>query len=44
MAYRIYTENLALLYQKAAERYDALPAYAIRESALKWRPVSFREL
>ncbi|MDO9634112.1 MAG: AMP-binding protein [Paludibacter sp.] len=44
MAYRIYTENLALLYQKAAERYDALPAFAIRESALKWRPVSFREL
>ncbi len=44
MAYRIYTENLALLYQKAAERYDALPAFAIRESALTWKPVSYREL
>ncbi len=41
---RIVTDNLALLYQKAAERYDALPAFATRESALRWQPVSFSRL
>ena len=44
MDHRIITGNLALLYKEAAERYDSLPAFAIRENALKWKPVSFREL
>lgn len=44
MSSRIKTENLALLYQKAAERFNAMPAFAIRESALKWKPVSYGEL
>jgi long-chain acyl-CoA synthetase len=44
MNHRIKTENLALLFQQAAERFGALPAFAIRESALKWKPVSYREL
>jgi long-chain acyl-CoA synthetase len=38
---RIHTENLALLYKEAARRYSRLPGFAVRESALKWRPVSF---
>jgi len=44
MSRRIKTENLALLYKIAAEKYEALPAFAIRESALKWQPVTYREL
>jgi long-chain acyl-CoA synthetase len=44
MNHRINTGNLALLYKEAAERYDSLPAFAIRENALKWKPVSFSEL
>jgi long-chain acyl-CoA synthetase len=44
MNHRIITGNLALLYKEAAERYDSLPAFAIRENALKWKPVSFSEL
>lgn len=44
MRFRIKAEHLADLYQKAAERYDSLPAFAIRESALKWRPVTYKEL
>jgi long-chain acyl-CoA synthetase len=44
MSHRIYTGNLALLYKEAAERFGALPAFAIRESALKWKPVSYSEL
>lgn len=40
----IHAENLALFYQLAAKKFDALPAFAIRESALQWKPVSFREL
>jgi len=44
MKHRIHTGNLALLYQKASERFGQLPAFAIRESALRWRPVSYREL
>jgi long-chain acyl-CoA synthetase len=41
---RIFTENLALLYREASERFDAMPAFAIRRSALEWRPVSYQEL
>lgn len=40
----IKTENLALLYGQAAERYDSLPAFATRRSELVWRPVSYREV
>jgi long-chain acyl-CoA synthetase len=42
--YRLQAENLALLYRKAAETFEAMPAFALRESALKWKPVSYREL
>ena len=41
---RIKTENLALLYREASEKFDALPAFATRKSALDWIPVSYREL
>lgn len=41
---RILANNLALMYQKAAERYESLPAFATRERALQWKPVSFREV
>ena len=44
MRHRIIKENLALLYQKAADKFGALPAFAIRKSALDWKPVSYREL
>jgi len=40
---RVVADNLAQLYQKAAERYDALPAFATRKSALNWIPVTYRE-
>ncbi len=40
---RIRTQNLALLYQAAAKRYGEMPAFAIRESALKWKPVSYQK-
>jgi long-chain acyl-CoA synthetase len=42
--YRLQADNLALLFQKAAETFEEMPAFAIRESALKWKPVSYREL
>lgn len=41
---RIVADNLADLYQKAANRFESLPAFATRENALQWKPVSFREL
>lgn len=41
---RIAAGNLAILYQKAAARFNTLPAFATREKALQWKPVSFREL
>jgi long-chain acyl-CoA synthetase len=44
MDYRIQTENLAWLYREAAERFKAMPAFATRESALKWKPVSYAEI
>ena len=44
MDYRIKTENLALLYREAAERFKAMPAFATRQSPLKWRPVSYAEV
>ncbi len=44
MSHRIIAPNLAVLYRRAAERFDMLPAFATRESALKWNPVSYREL
>jgi long-chain acyl-CoA synthetase len=39
---RILADNLALLYQKAAERFESLPAFATRKKELQWNPVSFR--
>ncbi|MBS4062493.1 MAG: AMP-binding protein, partial [Bacteroidetes bacterium] len=42
--YRLLAENLPLLYRRAAEEFDAMPAFATRESALKWKPVSYRDL
>lgn len=44
MKHRIYTENVALLYQEAARRFDSLPAFATRQTALEWVPVSYKEL
>jgi long-chain acyl-CoA synthetase len=44
MVYRITASNLAELYGKAADHYDALPAFATRIGELNWSPVSFREL
>lgn len=44
MGYRIEEPNLALLYREAANRYGDLPAFATRESALKWNPVTYRSL
>ena len=40
---RIRTPNLALLYQAAAKRYGDMPAFAIRDSVLKWTPVSYQQ-
>jgi long-chain acyl-CoA synthetase len=44
MSHRIITQNIALLFQEASKRFGALPAFATRESALKWKPVSYAEL
>jgi long-chain acyl-CoA synthetase len=44
MSHRINTENLALLYREAAAQYGALPAFATRQNALKWAPVTYQEL
>ena len=44
MKHRITAVNLAQLYKTAAERFGPLPAFAIRESAMKWRPVSYSDL
>ncbi|MDO9152230.1 MAG: long-chain fatty acid--CoA ligase [Paludibacter sp.] len=44
MAYRIQAENLAALFQKSAEKYNDLPAFATRESALQWTPITYKEL
>ncbi len=44
MDFRIKTSNIALLYKGAAEQFNSLPAFATRESALKWKPVSYKEL
>lgn len=44
MNYRIVADNLALLYKEAASRFEGLPAFATRESALKWKPVTYREV
>lgn len=44
MYYRTEAENLAQLYKKAAEQFEALPAFAVRKSAEEWEPVSFREM
>ncbi len=41
---RISAPNLAELYCKAADHYGDLPAFATRITALRWKPVSFREL
>jgi long-chain acyl-CoA synthetase len=44
MNHRVFADNVALLYREAAKRFDALPAFAIRKSALKWKPVTYSEL
>ncbi len=44
MKSRISAENLALFYRKASETYGAMPAFAIRESAMKWKPVTYLEV
>jgi long-chain acyl-CoA synthetase len=44
MSIRIDSENLALFYKLVAENYSDLPAFATRESALRWKPVSYKEL
>lgn len=44
MKYHIKADNLAQLYKKAAEQFEALPAFAVRKAALEWEPVSYREL
>ena len=31
------------MYREAAERFDAMPAFATRESAMVWHPVTYRE-
>ncbi len=41
---RIIAPNLAELYRRAAERYEALPAFATRRAELDWIPISFREI
>ncbi len=41
---RIEADTIAGLYQKAADRFDTLPAFATREKALQWKAVSYREL
>ncbi|MCG5548721.1 AMP-dependent synthetase/ligase [Halorhodospira halochloris] len=41
---RITAPNLALLYQKAAETFADLPAFATRRKATEWIPTSFRQL
>ncbi|MFN3557349.1 MAG: AMP-dependent synthetase/ligase [Bacteroidales bacterium] len=43
MHHRINTENLALLYKEAADRYGALPAFATRQSPLQWTPVTYQD-
>ncbi|MGM0738058.1 MAG: AMP-dependent synthetase/ligase [Bacteroidota bacterium] len=41
---RIIASNLADLYQKAADKYESLPAFATRVKALEWQHVTFRDL
>jgi long-chain acyl-CoA synthetase len=44
MSNKIITPNLALLYREASLKYNALPAFAIRDGATNWKPVTFSEL
>lgn len=44
MSNRILTENLALFYREAANRFESMPAFATRQSGQSWSPVSYREL
>lgn len=44
MKYRIEADTLAKLYGAAAQRFEALPAFATRISALQWQPVTYREI
>lgn len=44
MSNRILTENLALFYREAANRFESMPAFATRQSGQSWTPVSYREL
>jgi len=41
---RIVADNLALLYRHAAGKFETLPAFATRRSALQWDPVTYREI
>jgi len=44
MNHRIVTENVALLYKEAGAYFGNLPAFATRDTATSWRPVSYKEL
>lgn len=44
MSNRIITENLALFYREAANRFETMPAFATRQSGMQWTPVSYRDL
>jgi len=44
MYYRLQADNLALLFQKAAQEFEALPAFVVRNSALDWTPKTYREI
>ena len=41
---RIHAEHLPALYRGAADRFEALPAFATRQSDRSWKPLSFRNL
>lgn len=41
---RIHADHLPGLYQRAAERFKSLPAFATRQQDGSWKPVSFRDL
>jgi long-chain acyl-CoA synthetase len=44
MYYRIKADNLAELYKKAADQFEALPAFAVRKTTLEWEPITYRDL
>jgi long-chain acyl-CoA synthetase len=44
MSDRIIASSIAELYHRAADRFESLPAFATRESPLKWKPISYRQV